>query len=420
VRRALPVVLAAAVLVAASACAGGRSGDDGGRVSLNWYVFTEPSGAFAEAVARCNEQAAGAWQIEIVDLPTNADQQRELVVRRLAAEDSDIDIIGMDVIWTAEFAEAEWILPWQGQNAQAASEGALEGPLQTATYENTLYAAPFTSNVQLLWYRTDRVAEPPETWDQMLAMAQEIGPNGHIQIQGARYEGLVVWFNTLVNSAGGSIVGEDGEIQLGEPAVRAAATMHDLAISPAADPALSNAREDNARLAFESGTSSFQLNWPYVYASAKDGAEASSQVRAVFENMGWARYPSMQAGEPSHVTLGGINLGIGAYSPNPDQAFEAALCLRQPENQLVAASRGGLPPTSEALYDDPELVEAYPMADVLRESIADGVPRPVSPAYIDISLAIQDTLHPPRAIDPDETIETLNDRLDEVGKGGLY
>jgi multiple sugar transport system substrate-binding protein len=414
------MVLAAAVLVVASACAGGRSGDDGGRPTLNWYVFTEPSGAFAEAAARCNQQAGGAWQIEIVDLPTNADQQRELVVRRLAAEDSDIDIIGMDVIWTAEFAEAEWILPWESAAAQEASDGVLKGPLATATYKDQLFAAPFTSNAQLLWYRKDRVPEPPETWDEMLQMAQEIGPEGKVQIQGARYEGLVVWFNTMINSAGGSLVDEEGNVTLGEPAQRAAEAMRALATSPAADPGLSNAREDPSRLAFESGGSSFELNWPYVYASAKDGAATDPQLREVFENMAWARYPTLTPGEPSHVTLGGINLGIGAYSPNPDLAFEAALCLRQRDNQLVAASKGGLPPTMEALYDDPELQEAYPMADVLRETIADGVPRPVSPAYVDISLAVQDTLHPPRNIDPDTTIDTLEDRLEEVEEGGLY
>jgi multiple sugar transport system substrate-binding protein len=41
-----------------------------------------------------------------VPLPADADQQREQIVRRLAARDSDIDVIGMDVIWTGEFATA--------------------------------------------------------------------------------------------------------------------------------------------------------------------------------------------------------------------------------------------------------------------------------------------------------------------------
>ena len=85
------------------------------RDAINWYVFNEPGGAYDKAVADCNKEAGGKYQINYVKLPTDANQQRELIVRRLAAEDKDIDLIGMDVIWTAELAEAGWILPWEGE-----------------------------------------------------------------------------------------------------------------------------------------------------------------------------------------------------------------------------------------------------------------------------------------------------------------
>ena len=106
---------------------GGDEGGSGAR-AINWYVFNEPGGSYDKAVADCNKDAGGKYQINYVKLPTDANQQRELVVRRLAAEDKDIDLIGMDVIWTAELAEAGWILPWEGENKTAATEGKLEGP----------------------------------------------------------------------------------------------------------------------------------------------------------------------------------------------------------------------------------------------------------------------------------------------------
>ena len=76
----------------------------------------------------CSKEANGRYSIEYNRLPTDADQQRELVVRRLAAEDSDIDIVAMDVIWTAEFAEAGWILPWEGDRADARQGGQARRP----------------------------------------------------------------------------------------------------------------------------------------------------------------------------------------------------------------------------------------------------------------------------------------------------
>jgi multiple sugar transport system substrate-binding protein len=408
-------ILVAFAAACASIAAAGCGGSSGGSNTVNWYVFQEPSGAYNDAVANCNKAANGRYKIVLVPLPTSADQQRELVVRRLAAKDSSIDIIGQDVIWTAEFASAGWILPWTGQNRAAVSQGTLLGPIRSATFQGKLYAAPFTSNVQFLWYRKDRVKTPPKTWDQMIAMAKKLGKNGTIEIQGARYEGLVVWFNTLINSAGGTVVNAKNQVSLGKPAVEAATVMAKFARSGTADPNLSNSMEDTTRLAFQAGGPTFMLNWPYVFPSAK------TEAPKIFKNMGVAGYPSVVPGKPSRVTLGGINLGVSAYSKHPQLAFDAAKCLRDAQNQTIAAQKGGLPPTSASLYQTAAIKKAYPgFSQLMKRTINDGVPRPVSPAYSDVSLAIQRTLHPPASINPTQTVQTLQDKLKVVAKGGLY
>jgi len=408
-------ILVAFAAACASIAAAGCGGSSGGSNTVNWYVFQEPSGAYNDAVANCNKAANGRYKIVLVPLPTSADQQRELVVRRLAAKDSSIDIIGQDVIWTAEFASAGWILPWTGQNRAAVSQGTLLGPIRSATFQGKLYAAPFTSNVQFLWYRKDRVKAPPKTWDQMIAMAKKLGKNGTIEIQGARYEGLVVWFNTLINSAGGTVVNAKNQVSLGKPAVEAATVMEKFARSGTADPNLSNSMEDTTRLAFQAGGPTFMLNWPYVFPSAK------TEAPKIFKNMGVAGYPGVVPGKPSRVTLGGINLGVSAYSKHPQLAFDAAKCLRDAQNQTIAAQKGGLPPTSASLYQTAAIKKAYPgFSQLMKRTINDGVPRPVSPAYSDVSLAIQRTLHPPASINPTQTVQTLQDKLKVVAKGGLY
>jgi len=180
---------------------------------LRWYVFREPSGAFDAAAARCTERAGGRHRIEIVPLPADADQQREQLVRRLAARDSDIDLVGMDVIWTGEFATAGWVRAWDGPRADAVREGTLEVASESGSHGGELYAAPFTTNAQLLWYRGDLVSSPPQTWGEMLDAAERLADAGlphQIMVQAARYEGLAVWFNTLLASAGGEIVDADG------------------------------------------------------------------------------------------------------------------------------------------------------------------------------------------------------------------
>ena len=382
-------------------------GSSGGRANINVWVFNEPSGSFKNAAKRCTQQSDGKYKISLNALSNQADQQRQSLVRRLAAKDSSIDIAGMDVVWTAEFAAAGWIKEWPTDIANQVKQGTLPGPLTTATYNGKLYAAPANSNTQLLWYRKDKVDKPADTWSGLIDQAKQL--KTHIEIQGAQYEGVVVWFNSLVQSAGGTIVKGD-QVTLGSGGQKAADIISELAHSSAADPSLASQHEDENRLAFEAGTAFFQINYPFIYPSAKDSAPK------IFKQIAWAPYPGINAGEPAKAPIGGINWGVGAYTKHPQEAFEAAACMRNSENEKEAAIKGGLPPTLESLYSDPELKKAYPFADLIKKQLANAAVRPVTPAYADVSLAIAKAVSPPSSIKTDGFVNalrgTLKDALD--------
>ena len=63
-----------------------------------------------------------------------------------------------------------------------------------------------------------------------------------------------------------------------------------LATSAAADPGLSNAEEDQGRLAF---VAAFEVNYPFVYPSAQADVPKLAKV------MGWAPYPRVAASMPA-------------------------------------------------------------------------------------------------------------------------
>ncbi|MBV9465108.1 MAG: extracellular solute-binding protein, partial [Solirubrobacterales bacterium] len=292
--------VALAALILASCGSSGK-----GPATLNWYVFPEPSGSFATAAANCSKASGGKYQIKINLLSTASDQQRVSLVRRLAAGDSSIDILAMDVDWTAEFATAKWIRPWPAAMAAQETNGDLAGPIATATWKGQLYAGPINSNTELLWYRKDLVPNPPKTWDEMITDAIALAKQGkphYIEEQGAQYEGLVVWFNSLVDSAGGQIVTSDNKVVVGPSTKLAASLMHRLATSPAADPSLNTDKEDDARVSFEKGTAAFEINYPFVWpAAAKAGIQSK---------MGYALFPTVTPGTDPKVSIGGYNLAV--------------------------------------------------------------------------------------------------------------
>jgi multiple sugar transport system substrate-binding protein len=415
----LASLVGAALAVAAL---GGCGEDSEGSESrtLSWFVAIQPGGTIEEVSKRCSEESGGRYRVEPEFLPTEASQQREQLVRRLGADDSSIDIIGMDVIWTGEFANAGWVEEWTGALKRKATEAVFPGVIETASFEGKLYAAPFNTNTQLLWYRKDLVKQPPRTWDEMIDQAERLGPDnaGTIQIQANRYEGFTVWANALIESAGTQLLSGPESVALAEgPTTRALETIGRFANSSAAPTGLSTSTEDTSRLAFEAGDSAFMTNYTFAYASAQ--AEAPE----IGKEMGYARFPRVDANRSSKPPLGGFNLAVSSFSENKDVAFEAAACLAGKESQLTATELDGLPPSRSDLYSTKTVTEAYPgFAQLVRKSIEDAGPRPSTAAYQDVSLAVQRSLHPPSKIDPadassvyDELRSNLEDAVKREG-----
>ncbi|MFE9655673.1 ABC transporter substrate-binding protein [Micromonospora sp. NPDC006431] len=400
-RRRAAAAAAALALVAPLAACG--SGGDGGTPTINLYYPPEQN--LQKVVDDCNAQAQGRYRIVYRVLPRQADDQRVQMVRRLAAQDSGMDVLGLDVTWTQEFASAHWIREWTGQDKAEAEQGTLAGPLDTARYEGKLYAAPKNTNVQLLWYRTDLVPEPPKTWDEMISAAQRLKEQGkpyQVLTMGAQYEGLVVLYNTLAESAGGKILSDDGKrAVMDEGAVKALDQLRKLATSGVTSPSFTNATEDPVRLEFQSGGGAFEVNWPFVYPAMQEAApEMAKKVK-------WARVPGIDANTPSKVTIGGVNMAVSTYSKHPKESFEAARCIRNPEHQKFSAVNDGVPPTIEKVYDDPEMDKAYPMKETILEELKEPAVRPLTPAYQSISTVMSAMLSPPSGIRPEQTADEL-------------
>ena len=401
---AMGVILVSSVL---AACA---TSNAAGTVTLTFYDAPDTSGATQQVVNTCSAQSDGKYTISYQQLPTGSDGQREQLVRRLAAHDSSIDIMALDVTWEPEFAEAGWIQPWTGANKQAAEAGTLAPALDTAIWQGKLVAVPDNSNTELLWYRSDLVKTPPTTWTQMINDSIQLAKEGKphlIEVQGAQYEGVTVWFNTMLASAGGSVLTPNAQqAVLGQPAITALTMMKELATSVAADPSLDVQMENDNRLAMEAGKAAFELNYPFVYPSMK------TDDPALFKDFKWAPYPEVVPGKPARVTIGGTDLAVSAYSQHSSLAFQAALCLRDKASQLVSATVGGLPPTLTSLYSDPAMFADYPFhADIL-QALENASVRPKTPTYQIVSIDISHLVSPPVSINP---VSTEKSMVGEIG-----
>lgn len=398
--------------------------DSGGPVTISFYDQPGSAAATQANADACTKAANGRYKVEYVKLPTAADQQRLQLVRRMAAEDSSVDIMGLDVTWEAEFAEAGWAEPWTGANETKARDDQLPGPLNTAIWKGKLYAVPYNSNTQLLWYRSDLVPKAPKTWDEMISMSEKLKSEGkpyYIEEQGAQYEGATVWFNSMVASAGGTILNKDStKVALNDSALTALKTMKKMATT-VANPSLGTSQEGQAQLAFESGTSAFEINYPFVWsAMAADNPKVKDAktgktvpMTTLFK---YAPFPTLIQGKQARSTIGGIDLAISPFSKHKDLAFDAALCLANKKNQLIGATAGGLPPTLKSVYTDPpkDFVKLYPFYKLIYEQLKNAAVRPKTPAYQSVSIAISHTISPMSKINPPKTLDSLKSQIDDA------
>jgi multiple sugar transport system substrate-binding protein len=376
----------------------GASGD------VTWCIGKDTTGAFQAGIDAFNEDNPDL-NAELLELPELADQQREQLVQRMEAESPECDVMGLDVIWTAEFAAGGWLYDLTPVIEEHEGEF-IPSTVESTEYEDQFWALPFNTNAGFLYYRTDQVDEAPSTWEDVYAAAAD--EDGLIY-QGAQYEGLTVNFLELLYSAGGSVLSEDGEtVEIDSDQAREALEFMAQGVEEGTVPkANSTYEEEEARRAFENGQATFMRNWPYAYALAQESDIA--------DDFDIATFPGYGGGEGAGV-LGGYNLGISAYSENPDGALALAEFLVTPEIQEIMMVDASLPATVSEVYDDPQVQKATPFATELRTAVEQAQPRPVSPVYPQISEAIYENAYEAinGEISADEAVTNMNDQIQEA------
>jgi multiple sugar transport system substrate-binding protein len=393
----LAAVAGAAVFgLALAGCSGGGTAGGGNDATANissrgpiTYVQGKDNSNVVRPLIDKWNAAHPKEKVTFKEQSDQADQQHDDLVQHFQAKDAGYDVVDVDVVWTAEFAAKGWLTPLTGK-MKIDTAGLFPSAVKAATYNNTLFAGPQTSDGGMLYYRTDLVKTPPKTWDEMMSMCSIAKANniGCYAGQFAKYEGLTVNASEAINGAGGSVLGTDGKTPtLTTNAAKSGLDLLAAAFKDGNIPAQAiTYQEEQGRIAFESGKLMFLRNWPYVYNLAK--TDGSSVVKNTFAV---APLPGLDGVGAS--TLGGHNAAISVYSDHKATAKDFVNFLLNAESQKFFATQGSLAPVRMSLYDDQDLITKLPYIPTLKESIDNAVPRPVTPFYPAVTKAIQDNTY---------------------------
>ena len=102
---------------------------------------------------------------------------------RVGGLNSSIDMMSLDPVFVAEFAEAGSLADVPSSYKADFTKDIVKPAVVASTWKNKLVAAPFWANTQLLWYRKS-VAKAqgldmskPVTWQQLIDAGRIPGPH---------------------------------------------------------------------------------------------------------------------------------------------------------------------------------------------------------------------------------------------------
>jgi multiple sugar transport system substrate-binding protein len=219
ITKAIALLLALAMSASVSACSSGQSssaasaGTSGASSSAEkvklTFGYDEGVGDATRALIKEYNAAHPNVDVEGYNLPQNSNNLHDDFVNKLASQDTSVDVMALDVVYVSEFASAGWIDKLD--NVVGSDKSAfLTGPVEGATVNNSIYAAPWITNASVLFYRTDILKKlgvtkvPPHGTSGSAFIKNSIKAPASTMLSPSRANRANPWSATGQNLSGGS------------------------------------------------------------------------------------------------------------------------------------------------------------------------------------------------------------------------
>lgn len=388
----------------------GEGSDNVEEVEITYARGADSTGS-TDKIIEAFEEEFPHIKINFLEMPNSSNDQHSQYVTTFGAQSTEIDVFDGDVVWPAEFAQANYVLELDRfiERDGIDMDEYFSGTVDSGNFDGRQWAMPKYTDAGLLYYRTDIIDEVPETWEELddaASNATEGDINYGYVLQASQYEGLVVNAMEFIASYGGQVVDENNEVVVNSPeTIKGLEKMVEVITSDYVPSNILNFEETETETAFVEGHTAMARNWPYMSSTAND-----EEVSQIAGNVGYAQLPAGDAG--SAATLGGFMTMINRHTEHAEEAWEFVKFMTGEEGQTISAVEGGRAPTLEYLYEEEEIQQSAPIfqEEVFVETLQNAVPRPVTPIYAEVSDILQVELS--RALTQDITVEEAVENIE--------
>ena len=343
--------LAAIVFVVLAAC-------DRTQGTVLWHAYNgAEKDALTATVARWNSEHRDQ-PVELVAVPYGAFADK-LTSAIPGGNGPDLFIYPQDRI--GDWADSGVIEPIEFWVDDTRADRFTSEAIQAMAYKGSLWGLPLTVKSMALYYRTDLVAVPPHTTDELIALTPAMKSRNGYAIAYANVDlyGHAPW----LFGHGGKIMEDNGQLAIATPEAAAAMTFARGLVTRGAAP--DQAEGPLVATLFNEGKAATVMSGPWFVAD-------------IAANVPWkvATLPLVSAtGKPAAPFLGAEGILMSARAKDKDTAFAVMDALTSDIAAIERAKLARQVVPNPAAYDDPE-VARDPVLAAFRAQLASTVPMP--------------------------------------------
>lgn len=318
------------------------------------------------------------------------------IITSAAAGTNGYDIVLYDVVWPAEFAEGGFLTDVTDRVPKELGNQIFDGAWTTVTYNSRIFGMPWILDTKYLFFNREMLSQagietPPSTWAEVMEQSQILKDKGVVKYplvwSWSQSEAMICDYTTLVAAHGGSFF-EEGKPAFNKDGALAAIDYMATSLKDGlTNPASTEYFEEDVRRVFSNGEAAFALNWTYMNALVNDPSESK-----VAGKIGVIPAPGVKGVSEASAVNGSMGLGIPSNSAHKDEAWALISYLTDKKVQENYAKLS-LPVWKES-YSIKSVTEGQEeLVSAASKAIAVMSPRPVVPAYTEVSNILQKHLH---------------------------
>ena len=349
------------------------------------------------------------------------EEQYNLIIESSNKTTADYDIILVDLIWTADFAERAIIDPIPSHLVNEVKQGIIPEIYSAFTYADRIWAVPFLANFQLFYTNMELLhragfIRPPTTLEELVDMASTAKKMGVIEYplfdSLRKQEALVCEFVWLVGAFGGNLVDQTGKINLTTPASRSALEfLVDLLDKELLNPYSLYSEEVFASEVFIWGDCLFTTNWTFLSGLIK---ESDLPIRRAGKA---SLIPPAQAiassGDESSTISGFQGLSVTLNSVHKENAWQFIRYLSSPAFQRMHLEEMSV---WKQVWTEENTLREDPNIDLKKQQIVRVHNRPIHPQYREISASLQHWIYEAllENVEPNDALENAQQDIDRL------